>query len=121
MFEFLEYKAIPNEKYLGIVTIRGYGKIIMKFKIIPGKEERSFFHSVPSYKVGVDAMGKDIYEKSFMIDSQYESKLLDDCIRANVNPYQASANQQAPKNPVPVFGQNQKQQVGTYFDEAYSF
>ena len=144
MFEFLEYTPTPQDKHLGIATIKAYGKIILRYKVVSGKDGQGFFLSPASYKMGVDAMGKDVYEKCFMIDSIYENKLLEDCIRAHVNPYASNSvfNQAASFNNAqpsvniatqltnansghhnanlqkPVFGQNQPQEVGTYFQKA---
>ncbi len=42
-FEFLSYEAVQNEKFLGVCTLRAWGKIILRYKIIPGKEGRGFF------------------------------------------------------------------------------
>jgi hypothetical protein len=144
MFEFLSYLPTPNDKSLGIVTIKAYGKIILRYKVVAGKEGHGFFLSPSSYKVGTDAMGKDIYEKCFMIDSIYENKLLEDLVRANVNPYAHNSALNGPSsfnnaslhagiapnvngsmqghynansNSRPVFGQNQQVEVGNYFEK----
>lgn len=75
-FEFLSYEPVQNEKFFGIATIRAWSKIILKYKVIPGKDG-GFFIAASSIKNGVDAStGKDKYESVFMIDSVYENKEL---------------------------------------------
>jgi hypothetical protein len=95
-FEFLDYTPTPNERHLGIATIRAYGKIILKYKIISGKDGRGFFISPGSYKVGAGPDGKDLYEKCFMIDSNYENSQAEACIKANINPYAQNSQSNGP-------------------------
>jgi len=79
-----------------------------------------------------------------MIDSIYENKLLEDLVRANVNPYAHNSALNGPRlsnnaqwntelaktfgtligancnensQRPPVFGQNQQQEVGNYFEK----
>jgi hypothetical protein len=93
-FEFLSYESTPGEKYYGIATVRAWGKIILKYKIVPGKDGQGFFPAPGSYKVGIDPLtGKDRYDRIFMVDSSYENKLLEDMIRHHVTPYLSGAPQ----------------------------
>lgn len=85
-FEFLSYEATPGEKQLGIATIRAWGKIILKYKIVE-KKEGGFFESASSIKNGTDGEGKDNYEKVFMIDSMYETQQIKKLIEHHVRPY----------------------------------
>lgn len=91
-FEFLSYEPTHEEKYLGIATVRAWGKIILKFKITQGTDKngdptQGFFFNEGAFKNGTKPDGKDKYDKYFMIDSNYEKDLLDKCIRANVFPF----------------------------------
>jgi len=87
-FEFLGYEAVENDKFLGIATIRAWGKIILKYKVTPGKDGHGFFCSEASIKNGVDtSTGKDNYEKCWMLESNYDNELLKKFLKANVNPY----------------------------------
>ena len=78
-FEFLSYEAVQNEKFLGVATVRAWGKIILRYKIIPGKEGRGFFASPASVKLG------ERYESSFMIDSNYENQALQALLKEEVS------------------------------------
>lgn len=80
-FEFLSYEAVQNEKFLGIATVRAWGKIILKYKIISNKDGSSFFASPSSIKNG------ERYESSFMLDSNYENQGLQALIRDKVSDY----------------------------------
>ena len=76
-FEFLSYEPVVGEKFLGIATVRAWGKIILRYKIVPGKDG-GWFAGAASIKNG------DKYESAFMIDSQYESKALMEFIKTQV-------------------------------------
>lgn len=77
IFEFLTYEPVVNEKFIGIATVRAWSKIILKYKVIPNKDNSGFFVAASSIKNGTDpATGKDKYESVFMVDSAYENKEL---------------------------------------------
>lgn len=112
-FEFLEYEdAAPEEKYLGVATVRAYGKIILRFKCTQAKDREGnltngFFFSEGSMKLGVDiSTGKDRYEKYFLIDSRFEQQQLDKLLRDKVgeyfvrkaSPFQTTANVFTPQH-----------------------
>ncbi len=78
-FEFLNYDAVSGEKFLGIATIRAWGKIILRYKIVPGKEGKGFFASASSIKNG------ERYESAFMLDSNYENQALQALIKEKVS------------------------------------
>lgn len=85
-FEFLEFVATPNEKHLGIATIKAFGKIILRYKIIPNKDGTGYFVGCASYKMPGIA-GGDQYEEAFMLDSNYEMKQVTSLILANVKTF----------------------------------
>lgn len=88
-FEFLGYEAVEGEKFLGIATIRAWGKIILKYKVTPGKDGHGFFCSEASIKNGIDiSTGKDNFERCWMLESNYENELLKKFLKAHVNPYE---------------------------------
>lgn len=90
-FEFLGYEAVEGEKFLGIATIRAWGKIILKYKVAPGKDGHGFFCSEASIKNGTDlSTGKDNFEKCWMLESNYENELLKKFLRSHVNPYETT-------------------------------
>jgi hypothetical protein len=78
-FEFLEYQPVSGEKFLGVCALRAWGKIILRYKIIPTKDGSSFFAAPSSVKIG------EKYESSFMLDSNFENKALQDMIREKVS------------------------------------
>jgi len=81
-FEFIKYEPTPQEKHLGIATVKLYGKIIARYKIVPTKDGTSFFPAAASYKVG------DRYESCLILDSNSEKEELDAMIKANVRSIQ---------------------------------
>lgn len=82
-FEFLKYVPTPGEKHLGICTVRLYGKVILRYKIIATKDGTSFFPAAASYKLP-STDGQDHYTPAFMLDSQCDKEELDELIKANV-------------------------------------
>ena len=80
-FEFLSYDVVVGEKFLGIATVRAWGKIILRYKIVPNKDGSSFFASPSSIKNG------DRFEAAFMLDSNYENQGLQAMIREKVGNY----------------------------------
>ena len=81
-FEFKKYEPTPNEKHLGIATVKLYGKIIARFKIIPTKDGTSFFPASGSFKIG------EKYESCLTLDSTSEKEELDAMIKAHVRSIQ---------------------------------
>jgi hypothetical protein len=87
-YELLEYLPTPGDKQLGIATVRCWGKIVLKYKIVSGKDGHGFFASeAGGIKTGMSADGKDIYEKIFVVDSNYEDKAIKTFISRSINPY----------------------------------
>ncbi len=81
-FEFIKYEPTPSEKHMGIATVKLYGKIIARYKIVPTKDGTSFFPAAASYKVG------DRYESCLILDSNSEKEELDSMIKAHVRSIQ---------------------------------
>ena len=65
--EFLKFERTPNEKYLGLATIRLYGKMIVIYKINTGKDGSLYMNSA-SFKVG------ETFRDALTIDSSYEAQ-----------------------------------------------
>lgn len=76
--EFLSYIPTPLEKYLGIATVKLYGKVILRYKIVPTKDGSGHFPAPASYKAGDD------YVHAFMLDSMSENEELKKVIMHNV-------------------------------------
>lgn len=76
--KFRKYTATPTEqKQLGVAEIL-YGDIILRFKIVHGKDGEGFFISPASHKIG------DRYFGAFEIDSKSQYEDLLDFVRENV-------------------------------------
>lgn len=84
-FEFIKYQPTPEEKHLGIATVKLYGKLIARFKIIPTKDGTSFFPASGSLKIG------DKYESCLTLDSNSEKEDLDAMIKAHVRSIQGGS------------------------------
>ena len=76
--EFLSFISTPGEKYIGIATVKLYGKIILRYKIVPTKEGSTYFPAPASYKAGEE------YVHAFMLDSHSENEELKKLIMHNV-------------------------------------
>lgn len=83
--EFIKFERTPGEKHLGIATVKMYGKIMLRYKIIPSKDGASFFCAPPSATKMVGQDGKDYYPASFVIDSNSENETLQNFIKAHVS------------------------------------
>lgn len=80
-FEFLNYTPTPGEKHLGIATVRIYGKIICRYKIVPTKDGSGFFPAAPSVKIGE---GEQPYKSAFELDSRSEYEELTEIVKKHV-------------------------------------
>lgn len=108
MFEFIEYVSTPNEKHFGIVKVKAYNKIVLRYKIMPKKDGSGVFPVCASYKVS-DSEG-DKYVSAFVIDSNSDKEEIESLIRQNVKKYINSALSQ-PYTPIPAqskFEESQK-------------
>lgn len=76
--EFLSFISTPGEKYIGIATVKLYGKVILRYKIVPIKDGSGHFPAPASYKAGDD------YVHAFMLDSISETEELKKIIMHNV-------------------------------------
>lgn len=94
-FEFLSYDSVVGEKFLGIATLRAWGKIILRYKIVPNKEGTGFFPSPSSIK------NADKYESAFMLDSNFENQQLQKIIKEKVTDYLSSPMPSGGKSTIP--------------------
>lgn len=76
--EFLSFIPTTGEKYIGIATVKLYGKVILRYKIVPTKDGSGHFPAPASYKVGED------YVHAFMLDSMSETEELKKLVMHNV-------------------------------------
>lgn len=85
MTTFIKYEPIENESFLGIATVSYLGRLILRYKISPTKDGKSFFASAASYKMKRD--GEDVYVPCFMIDSRIEEDEIREIVRSGVKEY----------------------------------
>lgn len=81
-FKFLKLEKTPGEKHLGIVTVKAYDKIILRYKIVQGKDGKGIFFTPPAYKMPSEN-GIDSYVSAFLIDSNSENEELMNLIKVN--------------------------------------
>ncbi len=108
--EFIKYEKANDEKYLGIATVKLYGKILLRYKIVANKDGSGYFPAAASYK---NPSYPDQYYASFMLDSNSEKEEVENCIRSNVKRYmqaETQAGQSAFQQPAPQVQYQQLQQ-----------
>ncbi len=110
-FEFIRYEPTPGEKHLGIVTMKLYGKMIARYKIVSTKDGQNFFPASASFKIG------EQYHHAIMLDSNSDKEELDYLIKANVKAILNGNNPQAPL----VQKQSQQQQEQDSFVNSCPF
>ncbi|HUU86569.1 MAG TPA: hypothetical protein VMX17_02300 [Candidatus Glassbacteria bacterium] len=109
--EFLNYLETPTERYFkGIATVRLYGRIILKYKIVEKKDGTGFFVAPPNYRIPTGD-GSHKYMDAFMIDSRSEHDELLQLVRNGVNQSTNPRATQAPQQQQATQGQ---QQAGSF-------
>jgi hypothetical protein len=81
-FEFLSYIETPAEKYLGVASLKCWGKIVLRFKIVATKDGKGTFPACASYKI-IDESGER-YIPAFIVDSRSEQEEIEHVIRNGV-------------------------------------
>jgi len=81
-YEFMKFIKAEGEKHLGIAVIRYEKRFIFRFKILPS-EHGGYWATTASVKTGT-TNGKDKYEPSFSLDSEYERTQMIDFVLDNV-------------------------------------
>jgi hypothetical protein len=90
--EFVKYESTPNERFLGLATIRLMGKIVIRLKVVTTKTG-GFFITPASFKM---TCGEGQYIPSFFLDSRTDDELLQDFVRKNVKPFLPDRFKDAP-------------------------
>ena len=90
--EFIKYEATPGEKHMGIATIKMYGKIVLRYKLMPNKDGSNYFLGCASYKI--TSGGEDSYLSAFVIDSRAEEEEINQVVRSHLKKFMGP---QAPK------------------------
>lgn len=106
--EFIGYTPTPSEKYLGIATVKIYGKVLLRYKVIPRNDGTSIFFAPPSIRLpAVD--GAD-YVPSFILDSQIDEEEIFALIRRNIK----QSEQRTPNIDAPASYRHQPLPTSTY-------
>lgn len=83
-FEFVCFELSPLEKHVGIVSVKAYGKILLKYKVIKNQEDsNSYYLARP--KIRNKQEKGEIYIPAFVIDSQIDNEELFALVRENIN------------------------------------
>jgi len=85
-FEFISYKSTKEDKYmLGVATVKAYGKILLRYKHIQGKENRGDFFVAPNISYSEMSDKKNL--SGFMLDSRIEEEEVVDLLREGYRNY----------------------------------
>lgn len=85
-YQFIKYEPTPTEKHLGIATVKLYGKIILRYKMVATKDGTGYFPAAASYKMPNTT---DQYYSAFMLDSTSEREELEGFIKHHVKSWMA--------------------------------
>lgn len=107
-YEFLSFIKTPQEKHVGIATIRVEKRWILRYKIAQNPKGEGYFTNAPSIKID------DSYYPAFACDSSYETDEIKKFVLQNVKS-QLSQAFRPPENP-PVY-QEPDQNVQFNFDQ----
>ena len=71
-FKFVKFIPTPSEKYAGIITIKVFDKIILRYKLVQTKDGTSHFPSPPSFKIIEN--GQERFISAFGMDSSTDAE-----------------------------------------------
>lgn len=77
-YQFMKYEPCQGEKYLGIATIKLYGRIILRYKIVGTKDGLGYFPAAASYKQPGQG---DQYYSAFLVDSNSEKEEIENIVK----------------------------------------
>jgi hypothetical protein len=77
--EFLDYTPTPTEKHLGIASVMIDDIIVLKYKIVPGKQDKGFYIQTSSLKTS-----ETDYTPSFIVDSRKDEESIKETIRIEI-------------------------------------
>ena len=83
--EFLSFDETPEEKYLGVASLRVCGKVILRFKVQRTKDGNGMFVAIPSYRK-TDQTGEQ-WCQWFMLDSSSQKEMVENLIKSKVKAY----------------------------------
>lgn len=85
--EFLSFDETPEEKYLGVATLKILGKmpVILRFKVQKTKDGNGMFVAIPSYRK-TDHAGEQ-WCQWHMLDSSSDKEIVENLIKTKVKAY----------------------------------
>jgi hypothetical protein len=86
--EFKKFIPTPTAKFIGIAEVMIQtvaGRILLRFKIVPGREGRGMFIGTASYGIENNSEGKTDYLDCITFDSNIAFIEIKDLIMKNVN------------------------------------
>lgn len=83
--EFLGFDETPEEKYLGVASLKLFGKVILRFKVQRTKDGNGMFVAIPSYRK-IDHTGEQ-WCQWFMLDSSSQKEVVENLIKTRVKAY----------------------------------
>ena len=84
-FEFVSFDKTPEDKHIGIASVKAYGKILLRYKVIPTKEGNGYFISPFRARLVIDE--QENYIPAFIIDSKIDDEEINTLVRSNIKPY----------------------------------
>lgn len=96
-FIFMDYLPTPLEKHLGIVKIKAWGKIVLRYKIVQKKDGHGFFPVAASYKLPGD-QGEETYVSAFVLDSNSDKEEVETLIRSKLKVILSKPEQKVSQN-----------------------
>lgn len=104
-FEFLDLTPTPAEKYKCVISVRLYGKVVLRYKIVAKKDGSGYFPTCNSYKIP-GFSGSDEYQECFMLEMRSENEGLLKFIMSHFNQWHSSQNAKSIFSSNPVTDSN---------------
>lgn len=82
-FKFVSFELCPHEKHVGIVSVKAYDKILLKYKVIqPQDNQETYYLARP--KIRNKQEHGEVYLPAFVIDSQIDNEELFALVREKI-------------------------------------
>lgn len=85
--EFVRFTPVKDDKFLGIAAVKLYGKIILRYKVVPTKDGHGYFSTEANYKIDSTGEARQDYVPAFVLDSNFEIQEIRDLIHMKVKEY----------------------------------
>jgi hypothetical protein len=113
-FEFIRYDAANvGEKFVGIATVKIYGKFIVRVKEIFTKTGTHTFLAAPSVKIG------EKFEQAFEIDSKSEQEEFNTYVRSGIAEFKRKVYNPSQQRPNAQYQQTQTNSTPQYHQTSF--